>query len=120
MRFWFPVIVYSGIIFFTSSVPNVRTPLAAFDFDKVLHLIEYAPFGFLVARAMGGTRVLISKRALWAGVVLISFLYAASDEFHQSFVPGRNSGVFDLIADTVGGVMGGYLYMVLAQRILEK
>ena len=116
LRFWFPVIIYSGIIFCASSIPNVRTPLSEIEFDKILHLMEYAPFGFLVARAIINSRSSISGRALGMWVLVFSFLYATSDEFHQSFVPGRNVGSFDLIFDTIGGTLGGYIYLVIPKK----
>ena len=113
MRFWFPAIVYSGIIFIASSVPNVRTPLAEFGFDKMLHILEYVPFGFLVNRALSGTWSIQSGRAVGFWVILLTFLYAASDEFHQSFVPGRSLSSLDLTADTIGGAVGGCLYALV-------
>jgi VanZ family protein len=116
IRFWFPAFIYSGIIFIASSIPDVRTPLPEFEFDKLLHVIEYVPFGFLVVRAMRGTWASMAGKTLGGWVVLLSFLYAASDEYHQLFVHGRDIGGFDLVADTVGGIMGGYLYKVYSQK----
>jgi len=40
------------------------------------------------------------------GTLLIVFLYAASDEFHQSFVPTRTPLVSDVFIDTAGGATG--------------
>jgi VanZ family protein len=50
LKFWFPLIFYSGIIFYASSWPNFKTPLPDTGFDKILHLLEYMPFGFLAAQ----------------------------------------------------------------------
>ncbi len=112
-RFWFPAILYSGIIFCASSVPHVKTPLSEIRFDVVLHVLVYVPFGFLLARAISGTRDSISAGTLLRIVFLGSLLYGASDEFHQFLVPGRDAGLIDLIADTVGGVIGGYFFVLL-------
>jgi len=38
------------------------------------------------------------------------FLYAASDEFHQIFVPSRTALVSDVIIDTTGGAIGLLLF----------
>jgi len=111
LRFWFPVILYSGIIFYVSSIPNVTTPLQKIYFDKILHVLEYLPFGFLVARGIHGTKLSISGRMLVIGVGMATIMFGASDEYHQSFVAGRNSGIPDLIGDTIGGVVGGYIYL---------
>ena len=40
------------------------------------------------------------------GTLLIVFLYGASDEFHQSFVPTRTARVSDVFIDTAGGAFG--------------
>jgi len=112
VRFWFPVILYSGIIFCVSSIPNVTIPLLEAQLDKFLHILEYSLFGFLIARGISGTRPFISGKNLWILVILTTFLYGISDEYHQSFVAGRHFGIFDLIADTIGGVIGVYIYQL--------
>ncbi len=111
-RFWFPVILYSGIIFCVSSMPNVRTPLPDMHLDTIIHLLIYMPFGFLLARAIYGEKGVNSRGLLLGAVVLFSFLYGCSDEIHQSFVPGRSAEIMDLIADTIGGAVGGRLFLL--------
>jgi len=112
IRFWFPVILYSGIIFCVSSIPDVTTPFPEAHFDKFLHIVEYVPFGFLVARGINSARSIISGKKLWILVVLATFVYGISDEYHQSFVVGRNSNYLDVIFDTIGGAIGGYVYLL--------
>jgi len=112
IRFWFPVILYSGIIFCVSSVPDVTIPLSEVQFDKILHILVYLPFGFLMARGISSTGPFVSGKKLYILVVLATFLYGISDEYHQSFVPGRNFGIFDVLADTIGGAIGGTVYLL--------
>lgn len=119
-KFWFPVILYSGIIFYVSSVPNVKTPLQEMQFDKFLHVLVYMPFGCLLARGISNTQGSVPRGILLTSVLLVSFLYGLSDEIHQSFVPGRNAGVIDIIADTIGGMAGGYIYLLLVKRMKNK
>ena len=111
LKFWFPVFVYSAIIFGVSALPNVKTPLPEFSFDKVLHVILYLPFGFVLARALNNTQSHPSKRLLLAAVAVFSLAYGLSDEFHQSFVPGRSATLGDAFADTIGGYLGGLIYL---------
>ncbi|PYK74707.1 MAG: hypothetical protein DME42_04150 [Verrucomicrobia bacterium] len=60
-----------------------------FFLRKAAHVSEYAVLAVLLYRAFVHT-VFQSRRALSAGIVLLSCAaYAASDEFHQSFVPSR-------------------------------
>lgn len=108
-KFWFPLILYSGIIFYASSVPRVKTPLQEIQFDKFLHIFIYLPFGFLLARLIAHTKESVSRRMLLIIVLLGSFVYGLSDEIHQIFVPGRRFEIIDIIANTLGGVGGGYL-----------
>ena len=63
---------------------------------KSFHLIEYAFLAFLLSFAI------LKKK--WA--VLIAYLYAVSDEFHQSFVPGRTARFRDTMIDLIGILIG--------------
>ena len=51
---------------------------------------------------------------------ICSLLYGISDEYHQSFVPGREAGVADAIADTIGGFLGVWIYLFRQERIKNK
>jgi len=112
LKLWFPVILYSGGIFYISSIPNVRTPLPEIRFDLILHILVYTPFGFLVARGIFGSQSSVSWKMLLFLTFLISFLYGASDEYHQFFVVGRDSEIIDLLADTIGGLIGGTIFLL--------
>ena len=108
LKFWFPVFLYSGIIFYASSLPDVKPPLKIKNIDKAIHVLEYLPFGFLLARAFIQQRPAVK---IWQVVTICSLLYGISDEYHQSFVPGREAGVSDVIADTIGGFLGVWIFL---------
>jgi len=110
LSFWFPVLFYSGIIFYVSSLPGVKTSVSGIHFDKALHFGEYIPFGFLLARAFGQKAGHLSGKNILLWVGGISFLYGLSDEYHQSFVMGRNAAMTDVWADFIGGGLGGFMY----------
>ena len=116
LRFWFPVIIYSGIIFYVSSIPNLQAPFGIFNIDKIIHILEYTLFGFLLARAIILSGHVSSKNVIWALVMAGSFLYGLSDEYHQSFVIGREASWGDLLADMVGGSLGAMVYQNRGQR----
>jgi len=120
LRFWFPVVLYSGIIFYVSSVPDIKIPLAGLQFDKVLHYLAYIPFGFLVARGVDNLSITVSRRTFWICIFLASIFYGFSDEYHQLFVPGRNVSGMDVLWDAIGGVAGGYVYLLLSHRIRSR
>ncbi len=113
LRFWFPVIAYSAIIFYVSSLPNLKAPLGPWGFDKVLHVLEYMPYGFLVARAMTSGRLGWPSYRIWWGIFLFVSFYGLSDEVHQMFVVGRESSLGDLFADTIGAMAGSFIYVFL-------
>lgn len=79
-------------------LPQTPGPLT----DKHWHALEYGGFAVLWARAFaGGEWKGLSARACVAAVGS-SLLYAVTDEWHQAYVPGRDSSVWDLLADAVG------------------
>jgi len=82
---------------------------AHFLVRKSGHISEYAVLGFLIFRAMKLSRPPAAHPWSWrcAGVsLLIATAYAASDEWHQSFVPGRTAAVHDVIIDSCGALIG--------------
>lgn len=108
LKFWFPVILYSGIIFCISALPKVEVPFAQFNLDKLIHGIEYAVLGYLFSRAATKTSGLSRQNVLWATAVFC-MVYGLSDELHQWFVPGRDAALGDVLADTIGGTIGGLI-----------
>lgn len=89
---WLPVIAYMGIIFVLSAQPKLPTPPGLLGWDKFQHYLAYMVMGLLLIRAAYGMPL----------ALIIGAAYAASDEYHQSFVPGRNMDVRDWLADVAG------------------
>ena len=116
-RFWFPVAIWAAVIFVLSAKPLPTTSefyWKDFVVKKTAHLIEYAVFGTLVFRALINSGVSRKKAAIWS--ILISILYSLSDEFHQSFTPGREPRIRDVIFDTIGAGLAVYaLWKLLAK-----
>jgi len=94
------LIVYSGLIFWLSSQPQVA--LARNVPDYLLHFAAYLAMGVLALRAFGRGLSLPSARRAAFLATAFSLAFAASDEYHQSFVPGRVASVRDLVADGLG------------------
>jgi VanZ family protein len=70
---------------------------------KCAHFVEYFILSLLVLRGIRAGRK--ESHLGWALVAVgIVGGYAALDEFHQSFVPGRGAAVADVLLDTAGGV----------------
>ncbi|MFZ2454044.1 MAG: VanZ family protein, partial [Trichococcus flocculiformis] len=83
---------------------------------KAGHFTEYLILAILFLRTRK-ERGSSGRSALYA--LLFVFLYASSDEFHQSFIPGRGPAFTDVLIDTAGGLTGIILFE-WKQSILEK
>ncbi len=76
---------------------------------KLAHLTEYALLGMAVALGVvyGSDIFILSHiQSQYVQVQLIGSLYAASDEIHQLFVPGRAGMLGDVLIDSVGVLIG--------------
>ena len=98
-----------AIIFLLSNQPDSDPAGGRISFGvyKLAHLVVFTVLGVLVA---GAVRHLKTPRASWWAWVLV-VLYAIADELHQSFVPGRSPLVTDVAIDSVGGLLGIYIYV---------
>jgi hypothetical protein len=116
-KFWFPVIFYFVIIFYVSGLPNLQVSFKGLPVDKFFHILEYSVAGCLLARALHNTQGYLSKAMIFWGVVLFCSLYGLGDEIHQSFVVGRSASWGDLMADALGGLLGGWGYGSLQRTV---
>ncbi len=115
-RWWaLPPLAWAGLIFYMSHQSRPPVELPPFQHaDKVVHAGVYALLAALVARWLlaGGAS---ARRALWGAIVAAS-LYGALDEWHQSFIPGRDPDPCDWAADTAGAVLGAAVAVGLPRR----
>ena len=107
---WLPVALYMAAIFYVSSLSQPPVPPGG---DKPWHLLAYLGLGVVTTRAVaGGLAVPIEWRAaMLASAVAIT--YGATDELHQTFVPGRSAQLADLAADAFGVIIGTSLCWIL-------
>jgi VanZ family protein len=98
---WLPPLFLMGIIFFLSAQPSLDSGLGWVDTvgRKLLHFGEYALLCFLWFRLL---RTGMPSRRAALVAFLISIVYAASDEFHQSLVEGRRGSPIDWTIDVAG------------------
>ncbi len=107
---WFPPVAWAGVIFLFSSLtvtPSTEIYWQDFIVKKTAHVVEYGIFAALLYRALRGSGVEKLNAALFA--ILIAVIYGATDEFHQSFTPGREPRVRDVVFDTIGAVAGVFI-----------
>lgn len=78
---------------------------------KCAHMAEYAILAILVYVWLG--RWQLSRRRMVCTAVLLTIIYACSDEFHQLFVVGRAGRVSDVLVDSAGAVLGLALFLFI-------
>jgi VanZ family protein len=139
---WSLVIVFMITIFMFSSEPAVQSEekskfviyflnilginiesafgsLADFIVRKAAHFTEYFILYILIFNALHND--LNKKTALFYSLILV-FLYASTDEYHQLFIPGRSGRLRDILIDTSGGTLGLILMKLLShpKKVLLK
>ncbi|HJT81798.1 MAG TPA: VanZ family protein, partial [Chthoniobacterales bacterium] len=121
---WMPVILWMLLIFAGSSDMLSATQTSRFlipfllwldpsmsgqtlavihlVFRKLGHITEYAILAALLWRALRGTFTTLSRTTIALGTFVVASCFAATDEFHQSFVPTRTATMHDVMIDCVG------------------
>jgi VanZ family protein len=139
LKYWLPVVIWLAVMFAESTEllsaeqtsrflvpflqwlkPDISTETLAqihFFVRKLGHVGEYAILAILLWRALRGGTSLQGKMAfLFASVWLVCGIFAAGDEFHQSFVPSRTATWRDVIIDLGGAFIGLAICWLFATR----
>jgi VanZ family protein len=126
LKAWLPVVLWMGLMFFGSTdlmsaehtsrflAPFLRwldpgiSPLTIAQVHllvrKAAHVTEYAILTGLLFRALRGLIEGFWRRAALA--FMPAMLFAAVDEYHQSFVPSRTGSFYDVLVDYGGALLG--------------
>ncbi len=106
---WLLTMGYMGILFYLSSLHNIRLPKLPENFDKVIHMFAYMPLAYLFYLSLMKSGI---HKYIFVLAVIFACVYGITDELHQVTVPGRDASVGDLLADALGAFLGS-----LAARI---
>lgn len=101
---WLPVAAWCAVIFAGSCIhgsPHPNPTWADWFLRKSAHVGEYAVLFLLVRRAMAG------RSGVWAFLFCVA--YAATDEYHQAFVPFRDGNARDVLIDALGAALASRL-----------
>ena len=115
-RSWRRVAIWAVVILVATSVPVVdlatRVPLPGLD--KLVHGAMYAVLGWLVGAALW----MSGRRRRWAPLIALAAIafFAAGDEMHQHWLPGRVPMLGDWVADVIGAAIG----LIAATLTLRK
>lgn len=117
LKYWLPVILWAGLIFTLSAIPNLKSDLpSSWDLvlRKIAHATEYAILTMLLYRAFAQHHY-----TMWFEMIpvfIVGVLYAVSDEIHQLSVLGRHGSLWDVGIDMIGVIAGILLYYFLRKK----
>ena len=108
LKNWGPVLLMMAIIFSFSHFQAASSDAQSGFFLNLLRIFssEYAVFGFLTARAFRHSNLPISCALFFCTI------YAATDEYHQTFIAGRSGEIQDVLLDTAGALFGIIIYTI--------
>ncbi len=108
---WLPWHLYLVAIFIASSMSKPEEVLHMKIEDFLMHPLEYTLLPILTFQAFRNSNSEILKTRVIRMGILFCLFYAASDEFHQMFVPGRHADLVDWLYDLIGISAGTFLYL---------
>lgn len=142
VKFWLPVIFWLALIFFASgdelssqhtsrflgplihwffpSLTHDTVQTVVYFVRKSGHVTEYGVLALLFWRALRKPFRHDQRPWNWSLArlgLMLSACYAASDEFHQSFVPSREARVHDVFIDTCGAAAALLLLWLVGRRL---
>jgi len=143
LKYWLPVLIWLCVIFVGSTdvlsaeqtsrfvepflrwlKPDISSETLAqihFFARKFGHIFEYALLAIFLWRALrSGANLRVKISILVIVVWFVCAIFAATDEFHQSFIPSRTASPNDVVIDIFGVVIGLTICMGFALRINRK
>jgi VanZ family protein len=140
LLYWLPVLLWMSVIFSASGdrlsfqhssrivapilrwlIPGISEESVHFIVvvvRKASHVTEFAILAVLVLRCIRRHESSLTYPWAWSHAsltLLIVVLYAASDEFHQLFVPSREASLRDVAIDSAGAVLALLLLWILGR-----
>jgi VanZ family protein len=116
LRYWLPVLMYVTLILVLSAQQNLHPPDQFHFNDKFYHLMEYFGLGALLARAFRAGRKTVPPMRTLTMTVALGVLVGVADEIFQSFIKGRNSDVFDVLADATGVLLSQVVFLLVVRE----
>jgi len=143
LKYWLPVLIWLCVIFVGSTdvlsaeqtsrfvEPFLRWLKPDISFEtlaqihffarKLGHIFEYALLAIFLWRALrSGANLRVKISILVVLVWFVCAIFAATDEFHQSFIPSRTASPSDVMVDICGALVGLGICMMFALRASRK
>jgi VanZ family protein len=121
LPYLFLTLFYCATIFLLSSTANpVHFEPRFQGEDKLVHAVLYGGLAYTVSMGLRRRDRPITPIAQFILPIVFAALYGVSDEFHQSFVPGRTPDVFDACADATGATLMQIFLCVFLWRLWKR
>lgn len=112
-----PMVITMGTIFFLSHQTGDQLSLPAIPgIDKLGHMAIYGILAGTILFAFSDNQKSTKPRSVMVFTVLFCILYGITDEFHQSFIPGRFVSIYDVFADAAGAIAACALWVRLRTK----
>jgi len=113
---WLPPLLLMAVIYYLSDQPGLSSGLGLVDTigRKFVHAFEYALLCGLWWRAL---RTRMAPGAALAPALVVTIVYAVTDEYHQTFVEGRNGLVLDVVIDALAAAVA---VLAIRRRITRR
>jgi VanZ family protein len=115
-----PTLVYMGAIHYVSSIPLAVLPILPYADDRALHFAVYFGLGILLMFTAAAFATIRRSARAYLPCGAIGVLYGAIDEWHQSFVPGRDPSMIDWAFDAGGVLAAMVLIHLLVRRTVRS
>ena len=109
LLYWGPTILWMGLIYYLSSEHAVVASTVKwqdFAVHKSAHVVIYFVLAVWMYRSLKFSTPPSSRGKLFFWTVVLTSLYAVTDEWHQSFTPTRTPALRDVMFDIVGASVG--------------
>lgn len=132
---WLWVLLWMGVIFIFSNqansssithsmLENILSGMKAdwivdmlnFLIRKFSHMLEYLILSLLILNIFKNR----NRSHLYLITIFICFIYAMTDEYHQTFVTGRTGQFIDVLIDTFGAIIGSSIYYFYSKHSIHK
>jgi len=115
-----PALLWATVIFILSSIPGKGFAKFQFFFylpfaDKLVHGVIYLILGVLTYRAFSPTERRFNYTLPLSIILCTAFGF--TDELHQTFIPGRDMSMYDLLADSIGAIIGVSLWYIFRSKV---
>lgn len=143
-------VAYAAFIYYLSSLSNINIPLkyveiplayqvkdfleqngfsfvvdfifyCYYNIDKIQHIFLYFGFGILLYLTFFNSEKYSFKKHATIFAIVVGVLYGITDEYHQSFVPGRVASTADIFANSIGLTIAQIVILVfMFKKVIDR